>query len=281
MRTKSLAAAALTAFMLVPATAVVAKTSDKAAVEDTIRAIFARTNAGDGAGTLALCATDGSIIDEFAPYRWEKFADWWNAFGAYAAGNGITKAHNRIVRFVHVNVAGNRAYAVVDMAFTEVSAGKAHSEKGTDVIALAKGPSGWRAESFAWLGKAGTDSGADADAVLAAAKSFAAKGAAPTDTIAAVTDEFPPFHWTGAGASADWSSALAAVSAKEGTTDLTIGLSAPTQLSVNGPDAYAVFPTLLTFKVHGKTQHERGSMAFALAKAAGGWNIVSWSWATK
>lgn len=67
----------------------------------------------------------------------------------------------------------------------------------------------------------------------------------------------------------------------EGDTGLAIGLSAPSHLNVNGSNAYAVYPTTLTYLHKGKAMKERGAFAFALDKASGAWHITSWAWATQ
>jgi hypothetical protein len=104
-------------------------------------------------------------------------------------------------------------------------------------------------------------------------------GDAPPPT--AITDEFSPYAWQGANAAADWSAGLQKSMAAEHDSGLTIGLSAPSHLSVNGGKAYAVYPTTLSYLHRGKPMKERGAFAFVLDKVSGDWRITSWAWATK
>jgi hypothetical protein len=256
-------------------------TSDASAVKQTIRSVFTKANAGDTAGAGALFAASGSIIDEFAPFRWASFGDWGQAFGAYNAQTGVTGSKTTILKFNHVNVGGGRAYAVATVAYTYKENGKPRKEPGTEVFSLEKADAGWRIDSFAWFSKAGVDSGADASAIIDTVHGFASMSAPPSPPPTAITDEFAPFHWEGVSANADWFAAFQKDSAAGGVTDIALHLSAPSHLSVNGDKAYAVFPTVIADKHHGKTEQEHGAFAFALEKSSGSWRIASWAWATR
>src|SRR5262252_8400961 len=99
------------------------------------------------------CAPAGAIIDEFAPFSWDSFASWSDALGKYNAQNAITDSKTSHVKFRHINVEGDRAYAVLSVLFTYKQAGHARSEQATEALALEKGASGWCPESFAWFDK--------------------------------------------------------------------------------------------------------------------------------
>jgi ketosteroid isomerase-like protein len=106
----------------------------------------------------------------------------------------------------------------------------------------------------------------------------AAAAYAPT---ASIIDEFPPHHWQGPTAFADWGRDFGVDAQKHGDTDPFVTLGVPTHVSIEGDRAYAVFPSTYSFKEHGKQIDETGStMTFALQKFANGWRIVGWSWAT-
>jgi uncharacterized protein DUF4440 len=252
---------------------------DSDAVKHTVRALFAKANAGDSAGMLALCEQDGSIIDNFAPYRWDTFSDWLNAFGGYAQANGVSGSRFTIKNFAHVNIADGRAYAVVNVTLRYEENGKPRTEQGMDTVTLEKQGADWRVTSFAWMGRTGSEAGADAAAITDAAKSFASMAApiAPTSIV----DEFPSFHWTGPSANDGWFAAFKQMSATEGVTGMTIHLGNPSELDVNGDKGYAVFPTVLNYNVKGKPTREPGSFVFAVDKSSGSWKITSWAWATK
>jgi Domain of unknown function (DUF4440) len=253
--------------------------SDTDAVKHTVRALFAKANAGDTAGMLALCEQDGSIIDNFAPYRWDTFSDWLNAFGSYSAANAVTGSKFTIKNFPHVNIADGRAYAVVNVTLRYKENGKSRTEQGTDTVTLEKQGTDWKVTSFAWFGRVGSEAGMDAAAITDAAKSFASMTTpiAPT----AIVDEFPQFHWTGPNANDEWFAAFKQMSATEGVSGMVIHLGNPSELDINGDKGYAVFPTVLTFNVKGKPTREPGNFVFAVDKSAGAWRITSWAWATK
>jgi hypothetical protein len=272
----SLLAAVMVAMLASPASAA---SSDVNAVKSVVRDAFAKGNSGGD--PLAMFEANGSIIDEFAPYAWGKPADWVAAAGPYFSQNAITAPKTRLVGFRHVNVADGRAYAVVSVAFSYKQNGKTHSEQGLEVMTLKKGDKGWRFDSFAWVGRAGVDAGADATAIIAAVQDFASLKNAPSPDPAAIVDEFAPYAWNGTSASADWYAGLQKFVADTHSSDMRITPAAPSQLSINGDHAYATFPTVISGQENGKAFREKGSFAFALAKTGGAWHIASWAWATE
>lgn len=271
------AAAAVALFACVSSEATAA--SDAAAVKQTIRSFVAKMNAGDQ-GVLALCTDTGSIVDEFAPFHWAQFAAWGTAYDDYAHANNISDTKITLLKFAHVNVSGGNAYVVASAIYSYKDT-KPHKETGTETYSLTKGDKGWQINSFAWFGKEGVDSGTDADAVVAAVKDFAAGKTAPGGPPTAITDEFAPYSWQGADAAQGWFAGLQKDMTEGHESDLVITPQAPSQLSVNGNEAYATFPTVLTSKHNGKPARELGSLAFAFEKTDGNWRIVSWAWATK
>ena len=275
----ALATAAIAASLA--CTATMAHASEADSVKQTVRTWFAKFNAGDGAGALALNTENGSIIDEFAPFRWTRFADWFKDYDAYAQTNGITASKIRIGNFTHVNVDGGRAYVVVPATYVFRENGRPHSEPATDVLSLEKINGSWRITSAAWLGRTGVDTGADATAVTNTVAAFASMASPPSPPPVAIVDEFAPYHWEGANANADWFAGLTRLNAADGVTDMALKLSAPSQLAVNGDWAYAAFPTVIASKHHGKSEAEHGGFAFTLHRQNGGWQIVSWAWGTK
>jgi ketosteroid isomerase-like protein len=278
MIVKSATLAAAVALLLASAASAA---SEAGAVKETIRQFFAKSNAGDDAGALALVAKDSFATDEFAPFHWNSLGDWDTAYVAYNKQNAITHPKTTLQKFLHVNVEGGHAYVVLTATYTYSEGGKSRKENGTEVVTLDKQDAGWRITTFSWLSKAGVDQGADATAVVAAVRSFAQLTTPPTPPPTAIVDEFAPYVWTGASANADWNAGLQKLLGKEGTTDLSLALADPEQLNVNGTKAYAVFPTVISSKVHGKPTKEHGAFAFVLDKADGAWHIASWTWATK
>jgi ketosteroid isomerase-like protein len=97
---------------------------------------------------------------------------------------------------------------------------------------------------------------------------------------ASVIDDFPPHEWQGPTACADWASAFAAYSKKNGITPGPVTLGTPWHVVVTGARAYVVYPASFNYKQNGKPVKESGSvLTLALMKAAGGWVITGWAWA--
>jgi ketosteroid isomerase-like protein len=108
------------------------------------------------------------------------------------------------------------------------------------------------------------------------------KTAAGTYTAnAALIDEFPPHFWSGSGAFDTWAADYATFAKAQGDTDARVKMERPAHLSVNGDRAYAVVPSVLTFKEHGKKVSERGLWTFAMQKSGSDWKIAGWAWATR
>jgi ketosteroid isomerase-like protein len=254
---------------------------DTATVKQTVRALLKASSDGDYAAVAALETAQGSIIDAFAPYRWDSFKDWGAAYGTFAAQNG--DAHWKMTprKFSHVNVEGERAYVVAIVAGSYTERGRPRKENGTATFTLEKQEGHWRVASYAWMSKAGVDNGADASAVVAAVHAFTSMAGTPQPAPTAIVDEFAPYHWTGPTANADWYAGLQKGMAAENATDIALKLAAPDQLGVNGDKAYAVFPTIITDKKNGKPTSEHGQFAFALEKSDAAWHITSWAWATR
>jgi ketosteroid isomerase-like protein len=97
---------------------------------------------------------------------------------------------------------------------------------------------------------------------------------------ASIIDDFPPHEWQGPTACADWASAFAAYSKKNGITAGTVTLGTPWHIVVTGARAYVVCPVTFTYKQNGRPMKESGSVfTLALMKAAAGWAIAGWAWA--
>jgi hypothetical protein len=275
---KKLLGAALAAALCWAGAASASTATDTAAIKATIRHGLSSAGPGD-----AFASDAGSALDEFAPFHWDTIGDWGTAYANYNSQNAVTAPRTTIVKFDHVNVSGDGAYAVVSVAYSYKEDGRARKETGTDTFTLGKTAGHWQVRSFAWASAGGVDAGADAGAIVSLIHAQdddfnAGKLNAFAPAATAIIDEFAPFHWQGASAAADWSAALAQGNAQLGVTALAIKQGAPSQLNVNGDDAYAVFPTLLTFKMKRKPGNEHGTIAFALHRSPAGWNVVSWAW---
>jgi len=107
----------------------------------------------------------------------------------------------------------------------------------------------------------------------------AAAAYAPTVSI---IDEFPPHHWQGPTAFADWGRDFNADATKNAITDPIVTLDKPLESSTTGDRAYFVIPATYAFKQHGKPMRESESiMTFALQRISGGWRIAGWAWSAR
>ncbi len=128
-----------------------------------------------------------------------------------------------------------------------------------------------------------------ADPALAAVKalvaainagSIAATQAAMTGSPA-ITDEFPPFHWDGKNAVADWMNGFAADAKAHGVTDDAVTIDTPLHLTVAGGHGYAVVPMTYTYKQNGKKVTENALFTVSLVRSGGTWLVSSWSYGLK
>jgi ketosteroid isomerase-like protein len=93
-----------------------------------------------------------------------------------------------------------------------------------------------------------------------------------------IVDEVPPYLWRGAKAFQAWSTDLQNDATKNGMTDATVTLSAPTRMESSGDQAYVVVPAVYAFKQRGSAMRESAQMTFVLKKGARGWLIHAWAW---
>jgi ketosteroid isomerase-like protein len=103
----------------------------------------------------------------------------------------------------------------------------------------------------------------------------AAHAANPT-----IVDEVPPFHWQGPGAFDAWFASLNAHDAARGVTDGKVTLGDVVRQESAGDGAYVVMAARYAFKEKGVAMSAPAQMTFALAKAADGWRIVGWTYAS-
>jgi ketosteroid isomerase-like protein len=108
------------------------------------------------------------------------------------------------------------------------------------------------------------------------------KGAAATYAPdASIIDEFPPHHWQGPTAFADWGRDFVIDSKKHSDTGGTVVLGKQLRASVEGDHAYVVYVATFNYNENGKPVSETGSnMTFALQRLAGVWRIAGWAWTT-
>jgi hypothetical protein len=111
-------------------------------------------NKGDSKSAVAACADRASIIDDFPPHEWQgggACAAWLKDYEADAKKNGITDFVVTLDKPRHLDVSGDRAYAVIPANYTFKKNGKPMKQDGsTFIFALQKGSTGWRIAGWAW-----------------------------------------------------------------------------------------------------------------------------------
>jgi hypothetical protein len=94
-----------------------------------------------------------------------------------------------------------------------------------------------------------------------------------------ILDGLPPHAWNGPTASGDWYKDGMVAGEQKGATDYLVELGEPSHLNVTADSAYAVVPTALSFKVHGKPITQSGAtFTVALRKLNDGWRLAAWAW---
>lgn len=102
--------------------------------------------------SMAACAEQVSIIDDFAPYHWSGGCSAWvDAYHAWAKQNGVTDAVVTLGNKPYIEVVGDQAYVVVPADFTNKQNGKPMKETGAKLtVVLHKGASGWLITAWTW-----------------------------------------------------------------------------------------------------------------------------------
>jgi ketosteroid isomerase-like protein len=93
-----------------------------------------------------------------------------------------------------------------------------------------------------------------------------------------IIDEVAPYLWRGAKAFQSWSGDLDSDAKKNGVSDQSVTLSAPTRIERNGDQAYVIVPAVYSFKQRGAAMRGEAQMTFVLKRGASGWLIHAWTW---
>ncbi len=108
-------------------------------------------NKADSKMTLATCAHQTSIIDDFPPHTWQSCSTWMNDYTAWAKKNGVTDGAVTLGDPKHVDITGDRAYVVVPASFASKHNGKPMKEDGSMwTLVLQKSTAGWRITAWTW-----------------------------------------------------------------------------------------------------------------------------------
>jgi len=126
-------------------------TSDKIDVMRPVREFVDSFNRGE---MKTACANQSTIIDEFPPYLWQgatACADWSNDFDVFREKNGIVDPKITLGLGQYIDVAGDRAYVVVQAHLTFKQNGKRVSERDPLLtLSLQKVADTWRIAGWAW-----------------------------------------------------------------------------------------------------------------------------------
>lgn len=116
---------------------------------------------------------------------------------------------------------------------------------------------------------------ATVDAAIAAVNSGSAAAArgAFVEAPVAITDDFPPYLWSGADAFETYSRDLQAVLAQAGIENWRFQRHQPRYINTAGDHAYVVVPASFPFTIAGKPGSVAGDYTFVLAKVAGAWRV--------
>jgi ketosteroid isomerase-like protein len=94
-----------------------------------------------------------------------------------------------------------------------------------------------------------------------------------------LTDDMPPFHWSGPGAVDAWLADVDRDTSRYKDTDGFSVLGPPTFVRVEGDMAYASFPDQFSYKRNGRPVREKATLAVVFRKTAAGWRMTSVSYA--
>ncbi|HLY37367.1 MAG TPA: hypothetical protein VKU61_04985 [Candidatus Binatia bacterium] len=146
---RALVVAFAVALFVTPAAA-----SDQTDVMAVVHRFIDALDKGDIKTACSTLATPSSIIDEFPPYGWQgatACADWATDFDTFNKKNGITDPAVTLGKARHIDVSGDRAYAVFPAAFSYKEKGKKGTESGSlFTAALQKSSAGWVITGWAW-----------------------------------------------------------------------------------------------------------------------------------
>ena len=127
--------------------------SDTSGVTAAIDHAVAAFNKGDMNAWVAACDSPASIIDDFAPYKWQGspgLRRLGQCVRRQLKKNGITDGVVTLGTPWHVLIDGEHAYAVYPATFTYKQRGKPKKDNATFALTMTNTRSGWLISEWAW-----------------------------------------------------------------------------------------------------------------------------------
>jgi hypothetical protein len=94
-----------------------------------------------------------------------------------------------------------------------------------------------------------------------------------------IVENFAPFLFCGAGATAAWEKGFRGHAADGELTGLAAHFSPAHDFSSAGDRAYFSLPTVWTGFTHGRSFEEHGAWAFVVERRGAEWRIIGYGWA--
>ncbi len=94
-----------------------------------------------------------------------------------------------------------------------------------------------------------------------------------------ITDDLPPFHWTGTDTPHAWYQTFQNAVKQGGLMNPKIVLGTPHEKKIVGDRAYESIPATFNYRVKDEAMHDKGALVFTLVRTAGAWKITSVTWA--
>jgi ketosteroid isomerase-like protein len=124
----------------------------------TITRMTDAVNKGDAPTAFAAFTASPTIVEDLAPYRWTGPGTpqaWLEGMGANAQAHGITTINMRLAPPTRIEVANDRAYAIVPGTLSYVlKDGHAEQADGLITALLQRTGSDWKIDTLIWSGPA-------------------------------------------------------------------------------------------------------------------------------
>jgi hypothetical protein len=113
-------------------------------------------NKGDNKSAFAAYSKgDVTVVDEFAPFRWngvDAEKAWAAAYGRHAAATGVTDGSVSYGEPTRKEIDGNRAYVILPTIYTYKDHGKPTVEEGQMTFVLGVEGGIWKIRGWTWTG---------------------------------------------------------------------------------------------------------------------------------